>query len=331
MGFSNERKLRPMNNGGDIFQKVPFRMTFNEVKDRKKGGARSAPPFFPSNFPQIVILKGTFWNLQDIKLLVATCVNYQNNLLILPNKTLHKIFRKQLLLQTINTQMKKSLLIATFFLFSGSLLAQKIKVSETNESIGGGNHNALSVTIYQAAPEEIEKEVKSLMKHYDAKVAPQNGGLFGDNAMIKKISNNTVDLYAKVEKIKEGETRLVMAFDLGGAYLSSSNSKQYEAAKEILMNLATKTTTDAMAELVKTEQKSFDKMSGEQKKLEKENQNLNDDVKSNKDKIEDCNRRIKQAENDIEANRKNQEKKKADIAVQQKVLADAKQKQQAHQ
>jgi len=227
--------------------------------------------------------------------------------------------------------MKKSLLIATFVLLTSSLLAQKIKVIESKENIGGGNNNALSVTIYQASPEDIEKEVKSLMKHYDAKVAPQSGGLFGDNAMIKKISSNTVDLYSKLEKIKDGETRLIMAFDLGGAYLSSSNGKQYDAAKEILLNLATKTTTEAMADLVKGEQKTFDKMSDEEKKLEKENQKLNDEIKSNKEKIEESNRRIKQAENDIEANRKMQDKTKQQIAVQQKVLADAKDKQKMHQ
>src|SRR5947208_748936 len=122
--------------------------------------------------------------------------------------------------------MKKILLAVTLIFSTCCLLAQKTKVTESNESIGGGNNPALSVTIYQAKAEDIEKEVKGLMKHYDAKVTSQNGGLFGDNAMIKKISNNTIDLYAKLEKVREGETRVIMAFDLGGVFLSSSNSKQ---------------------------------------------------------------------------------------------------------
>ena len=57
------------------------------------------------------------------------------------------------------------------------------------------------------------------------------------------MGNNTVDIYAKWEKITDGETKLIMAFDLGGAFLSSSKqADQYSVAKDIVRDIATKTT-----------------------------------------------------------------------------------------
>jgi len=227
--------------------------------------------------------------------------------------------------------MKRSSLILALFFVASSLLAQKkIKVDESSERIGGGNNNALVVTIYEATPEQIEKDIKSLMKDYGAKVSSQDGGLFGDNAIIKSMGNNTLDIYAKWEKIKDGETKVIIAFDLIGAFLSSSkHSEQFKIAKDIVDNFANKTTKAAMAGLVKTEQKAFDKLADQQKDLEKDKKNLEEDVESYKQKIEDYNTKIKKAQDDTELNKKNQEAKKKEMEAQQKILDAAKAKEKA--
>src|ERR1044072_7761037 len=80
--------------------------------------------------------------------------------------------------------------------------AQKIKVEVGNESIGGGRNNAFSVTIYYADPSDIEKEWKSLIKGYDPDKVSSKDGIFADNAKMKSISDNTVDVYAKTDKVK---------------------------------------------------------------------------------------------------------------------------------
>lgn len=227
--------------------------------------------------------------------------------------------------------MKKStLLTLTLALTLSSFAQQKIKVTESSERIGGGNNNALVVTIYQATADEVEKEVKSLMKDYNAKVSSQDGGWFGDNAVIKAMGNNTVDMYAKWEKGKEGEVKLIMAFDLGGAFLSSSkHGEQFRIAKDIVDNFANKTTKDAMAGLVKAEEKKYEKLNDQQKDLEKEKKNLEDDIVNYKQKIEDYNAKIKKAEEDIKTNSKSQEDKKKEIEAQKKVLEEAQAKQKA--
>ena len=65
------------------------------------------------------------------------------------------------------------LLTTTLFLSLASLvvLSQNIRVKESNEKIGGGHHPALTVLIPEASDKLIEKEWKSLVKNYKAKVS----------------------------------------------------------------------------------------------------------------------------------------------------------------
>jgi hypothetical protein len=198
--------------------------------------------------------------------------------------------------------------------------ADKVKVSESRENIGGGNNNALVVTIYEVSPDDILKEFKSVMKDYDAKVSMKGDELFGDKALIKKISNNTIDLWAKVIKVKDGESKFVFAINLGGAFCNSSDHKdQFAVAKEIVENFATKIQKDAISAQLAAATKLLEKMTDQQKDLEKKNANLKDDIK-------DWQEKIKKAEGDIKANEDEQVKKKTEIGTQQKVVDAVKEK-----
>ena len=198
--------------------------------------------------------------------------------------------------------------------------ADKVKVSESRENIGGGNNNALVITIYEANPDDVLKEFKSIMKDYNAKVSNKDGVLFGDNAVIKKMGNNTIDIWAKVDKVKDGESKLVVAFDLGGAFLNSSDHKeQFKVAKEIVENFAIKMQKDAIQEQLNIASKLLEKETDQQKDLEKKNSDLKDDIKNYQEKI-------KKAEDDIKKNEDDQVKKKAEMATQQKVVDGIKEK-----
>jgi hypothetical protein len=219
--------------------------------------------------------------------------------------------------------MKKYLLlfIAPFFAFSLYAQNVKIKVEEKSENIGGGSHNCLVVIIYDAKPDDIKKEWRSKMKGYDAKVS---GGdeIFADNALIKEVSDNTCDVYAKTEKGgSDNETRFIVGFVLGETWLSSSsNSASYKAAEKIVKDFATKLSRDAMDDIVKAEQKKLDNLKDDQSDLEKKNKNLNDD-------IADYQKKIETAKSDIKSNEDEQAKTKAAIEAQQKVLDAAKARQ----
>ena len=213
--------------------------------------------------------------------------------------------------------MKKLFVLAFAIAISFSASAQKIKVKESNENIGGGNHNALTVTLYDINPSDAVDAFRSFIKKYDGKRSSQDGGVFSDNATIKEMGNNTVDIYGKAQGKKgDKEITFVIAFDLGGAFLNSSDHKeQYKVAEKIAREFAINTCKEIVEQKLNDAQKNLSSLEDEQKDLEKENKNLNSD-------IEDYKAKIKKAEDNIATNKTNQEKKKSEIDAQKKVVSD---------
>lgn len=220
--------------------------------------------------------------------------------------------------------MKKILTIAIALTLGYSASAQKIKVKESSEDIGGGKHNALVVTLYEINPSDAEDAFRSYMKKYDGKRTTKNGAIFVDHALVKDIGNNTIDIYGKADGKKgDPEIRFIVAFDLGGAFCNSSDHKaQYKVAEEIVKDFAVKATKDAIEEKLKTEQKAQSKLEDDQKSLEKDNKNLNSDIEDYKAKIKKAEDNIKKAQDDIAKNKSDQDKKKAQIDAQKKVVDD---------
>ena len=222
--------------------------------------------------------------------------------------------------------MKTKHILLAAGLLAGSIVpvaAQKvsIKVNESNEHIGGNKNPSLVVSIYDASPDEVASKWKSLMKDYKAKVSTKDE-VFADNAVISSINgNNTIDIYAKAEKVKDDETRLTVAFDLGGAFLSSSNDKdKFNEAKKIVNDFAIKTTKEAIAGQRKAAEKVLGNLQDDQHDLEKEQNKLNSNIEDYKAKIEDYNKRIKEAQDDLGKNKTSQEKKKGEVDAQKKVV-----------
>ncbi|HET6245635.1 MAG: hypothetical protein H0V01_00545 [Bacteroidetes bacterium] len=216
--------------------------------------------------------------------------------------------------------MKKAILLLVLTVFAVQLMAQKkISLSESNENIGNGKNNALIVTIYEASASDIEKEWKSIMKDFNAKVSSKKE-IFADDATIKAIGPNTVDVYARVEDNKNGSVKFIVGFDLGGAYLSSSqHSSEFKEAKNIVYNFAVKVSKEAVEAVVKEAEKL-------QKKNEKDLESLVKDKGSLEKDIETYKSKIQAAEADIQKNLKAQEAKKKEVDAQKVVLSDLEKK-----
>lgn len=213
--------------------------------------------------------------------------------------------------------MKKIITLTLALSFGIATYAQKIKVKESSESIGGANHNSLTVTLYEINPSDAEDAFRSFMKKYDGKRSSKEGAIFVDHATIKDMGNNTIDIYGKaLGKKGDPEITFVVAFDLGGAFLNSNDHKdQYKVAQDIVKEFAVKACKDAIEDKLKAAEKIQGNLEDDQKSLEKDNKNLNSD-------IEDYKAKIKKAEDDIVKNKSDQDKKKAEIEAQKKVVAD---------
>ncbi len=212
--------------------------------------------------------------------------------------------------------MKKTILLIALGVCTFQLMGQKkVSVSESNENIGNGKNNSLIVTIYEASASDVEKEWKSVMKNYGAKVSVKKE-IFADDASIKAIGPNTVDVYARLEDNKKGAIKFVVAFDLGGAFLSSSqHSSEFKEAKNIVYNFAVKVSKDAVESQLKEAEKV-------QKKNEKDFDSLVKDKSSLDKDIENYKSKIKSAEESIQKNLKEQETMKKEVEAQKVVLID---------
>lgn len=216
--------------------------------------------------------------------------------------------------------MKKNILLIVSVLTATTVSAQKINIKEGSESFSTGKQNAITTTIYENTKDNVESKWKSLLKDFkNEKVKEQKGEIFGDNVVIKDWGNDPVDVYTTFEEDKKAKTVVMhVAFDLGGAYMSSSSHKdKYNYAEKMVKEFAIKMTKEPLEEKVKDAEKALSKLEDNQKDLEKENRGLKSDIESYKEKI-------KKAEDDTKKNEENQTKKKAEIEAQKKAVEEAK-------
>jgi peptidoglycan hydrolase CwlO-like protein len=160
------------------------------------------------------------------------------------------------------------------------------------------------------------------MKDYKGKTSTSDG-VFADNAVISTINgNNTIDVWAKASKGKDnGEIKFVVAIDLGGVFLSSSNNgDKFKEAKKMVHEFAMKTTKEAIAGNRKAAQKVLDGLEDDKQDLEKKQEKLNSNIEDYKGKIEDYNKKIKEAQDDLGTNKTDQDKKKGEVDAQKKVV-----------
>lgn len=210
--------------------------------------------------------------------------------------------------------MKKTLTVLALS-FVTATFAQKINVTDGNTTFSSGNHNAYTTTIYETSKDNVESKWKSYLKDFkNEKIKSDNGEIFGDNVVIKDWGNNTIDIYTKFEEDKKTNTVIMyVAFDLGGAYLSSADVEKHNAAKKLIKDFAIKTTKETLGDKIKDQEKILGKLEDNQKDLEKENKNAKSDIENYKEKI-------KKSEEDIKKNEENQTKKRAEIEAQKKVV-----------
>jgi len=199
--------------------------------------------------------------------------------------------------------MKNILIICSVLLIPLFSYSQKVKVESAKEKVNEKTNDVLTVMIYEVESDKVEREWKSLMKDYKAKNSTSKGEIFSDNATISDMSANVVDVYAVVKSTKEKDNpvKLIVGFNLGGAFVSSSDHpKEFKVAEKILTGFALKIMKEAVEEKVKIATKEQEKRQEKLDDLLKENAKLKKDIENYKNKIS-------QAEKDIETNVKNQE------------------------
>ncbi len=210
--------------------------------------------------------------------------------------------------------MKKFTILALFMAFGiASVFAQ---VKEGSASMSKGSNNAFAIELRQTEAKEVTEAWTKYIKEYKGKTKfdKKSKEVFSDNAEIRDMSSNTVDVYGSVQQRGEN-TVLTVWFDLGGAFLSSSmhGGEKAAVAEKLLNKFAGTVSTAALEDEIKAQEKVVKNLEGDLKGLQK-------DKEGHEKEIEKCEQKIKEAKESIVTNLEDQKNKQVEIETEKKVL-----------
>lgn len=213
----------------------------------------------------------------------------------------------------------KRLILPTLLLLSGSVMAQTVSVKEEMVAIDGMSRNSLTVMIKDATTDDVKKAWKKQLKDLKGKVNDKTI-IFGDDCQSKSMGDNTFDVYSLVEEATDEGVKLVVAFDLGGAYLSTADHpEKYPAAEAIVKGFAVDQAKEAVSLEIGTTEKII-------KEFEKDFAGLEKDKKKLEKDIEDYEKKIVEAKEAIEKNLVDQANKKTEIEGLKATVGDLEKK-----
>lgn len=197
------------------------------------------------------------------------------------------------------------------FVFTNLIsFSQEIKIEERNVDLSSGSKNAIIVTIPYTTSDFIEKKIKDEMKDWGGKYNTSKGEFITIQSQIKELGEKMFDGYAKIISAKDGNVTVAFAFDLGGAFLTSSQHKeQYTTISNRIKAFGIRAAKEATEDEKSEQEKILRTAQKEQESLEKDKSTLEQE-------IEDSKRRIEEAQKKIEQNKQAQEKKKEEIKSQ---------------
>jgi tetratricopeptide (TPR) repeat protein len=150
---------------------------------------------------------------------------------------------------------------------------QKAEITEGLHLMSKGTYPAFSMKIESASAEFILKQWKSFIKRYKGKTSynKKMQEVFSDDAKLKDMSANTVDIYARVVGNEEkGHLELLVWFNLGVNYLSTKDyPDRAQDAYELMEAFMQDIEIDLIKIAIKEEKKRLKDEEKALKKLEK--------------------------------------------------------------
>lgn len=227
--------------------------------------------------------------------------------------------------------MKTLLLLSALFLgiISNSWAQIKPLIKEETKSNSKGSFNALVMELPGTSSKEVGKAWSKFAKKYKGKTKYDRRGneYITEDATIKDMSDNTVDIIAKVEDRGQDGSVITVWYNLGVSYLSSKDfAERYPAGEKLLKDFANNVSADMIEEELKEAEKLLKTYESNLSKLEKEEKQRTKDIEDYKNTITKMEQNIVEAENDVKESKENQGKAKVEIDGQKKVVDEIKQR-----
>ncbi|MEM9846534.1 MAG: hypothetical protein AAF847_01500 [Bacteroidota bacterium] len=208
-----------------------------------------------------------------------------------------------------------------FIIFSFVLSSTFAQINEAKQLLNGREQHAFSLVLPKTEQKEVEKAWIKFVKAYKGKTKAdkKTGVIFTDNASLKAMSNNTVDVHAQVQPNGDA-TILTVWYNLGGAYLNTEmHPTSVPTGKDIINDFALTVSRAAIEEMLAAEEDTLKELQKEQDKLKKEQ-------KAYEEEITKCEEKIKIAKENIVKNEQAQASQKEKIEAQKKEVDAVKEK-----
>jgi hypothetical protein len=171
--------------------------------------------------------------------------------------------------------MNKTLIQVVFILLMASVATAQTTVVRNGMAFLGGAENPVTmIEIENASLKSVEKKWRSYIGKYKGKVSKQGDEYFHDNAMIKSISRDTLDMWSTLKETGKTIT-ITLAANSNGVFISTSEGNQ-RGVEDFLIQFSNNIKKDqiklelaAAQKALKAKSRDFDKLEKENKKLEK--------------------------------------------------------------
>lgn len=214
----------------------------------------------------------------------------------------------------------KILFVFLTFVSVSLSFSQKVNLDERSATFNAGSKNAILVTIPFSNADFIEKKIRDEVKSWGGKNNSSKGEYTSLQSQIKEMGDKPFDGYAKIVDSKDGNITVAFAFDLGGAFLSSSaHSTQYSAISKKIKEFAVNAAKDCVSDELKENEKILKNHVKDQESLVKDKTSLENDIVNYKKKIEEALAKIEQ-------NKQDQSKKQEEIKTQETKVGEVSKK-----
>ncbi len=217
--------------------------------------------------------------------------------------------------------MKNFIVLTLIFMLSGlsgyaqedlSNYSFEPALKEMDRLMSKGQKNSFSIVIDGLSKKDIEKSWGKYIKDHDTKSKwdKKKKEYFADNAKVREISDNTIDIYSQLNEAGD-RVELTVWMDLGGAFLSSYDHPQkIKEGEAFILEFATNMEKKRIDNFRKKQEDKLGDLKGDLKDLQKDKGKLEKD-------IEDYEKKIAEARKKIETNVTNQGTKEEEIKVQE--------------
>lgn len=196
-------------------------------------------------------------------------------------------------------------------------------IQEETKSNSKGSFNCLTMELPGTTGKSVNKAWGKYIKKYKGKTKfdRKMNEHVTDDASLKDMSDNTVDIIAKIDDRGADGTVLSVWFNLGVSYLSSKDyPERYPAGEKILKDFANIVSADMIEAELKEAEKKLKELEDLLKKQEKEEAQRTKDIEDYKATIKKMEENIVTAEGDIKKSEEEQGNTKLTIDEQKKVI-----------